>query len=97
MDIYDSGYRKQKGVECEYKGVLGKVFVVGIMAGGEPVRGMVEAAMQADSEGLGWEEGDEGSIFEGYVRWGCKKRQWGGIEGNNMSWIIWRIVAAIEA
>lgn len=76
--------------------MLGKVFIVGIMAGGEKVWGMIKAAMQGDGEAAGWEEGDWGRMFERVVRWGCKKRRWGGIEGNNMSWIMWQIVAAIE-
>jgi len=96
IDIVKGGYQKLKGVECEYKGVLGKVFIVGIMAGGEAVWEMIEAAMQADGvavrrDGEGRERG-----FEEVVGWGCKKRRWGGIEGNNMSWIVGRIAAAIE-
>jgi hypothetical protein len=93
MDIHDGGYRKQKEVECEYKGVLGKVFVVGIMAGGEQVWEMVGAAMQADGEVAHRERGNESEVFERVVRWGCKKKRWGGVEGNNMSWIVPGIVA----
>jgi superfamily II DNA helicase RecQ len=96
MDIQEGGYRKQKGVECEYRGVLSKVFIVGIMAGGEPVWKMIRDAMQADREAAGWEKGDGARVLEKVVQWGCKKRRWGGIEGNNMSWIIVQIITEIE-
>jgi hypothetical protein len=85
IDIHNRGYRKQGEVECEYKGVLGKVFVIRIMAGGEAVWEIIRGAMQADGEAAGWEAGDGERVFERVVRWEYKKRRWGGIEGNNIS------------
>jgi superfamily II DNA helicase RecQ len=92
MDIVDGGYRKQSGVRCPYKGVLGKTFVAAIMRGGAGAMAMLEEAIEEDGGGREVAEEEVGEPFRRIVQWGSEKKRWGGIEGNKISWIVGRVV-----
>jgi superfamily II DNA/RNA helicase len=91
-DVVDGGYRKQAGRRCQYLGVLEKVFVVATMRGGVRVIEEMEKAMEEDGVGVEGEDEEVGGFFRRVVRWGAEKKRWGGIEGNQLSRVIRRIV-----
>jgi superfamily II DNA helicase RecQ len=97
MDITTGGYRKQRGVECQFAGVL-VATVMAIWVRHPQIFGdMVEAAMAAD----GWvaqteQEREEGPGFTAIGQWFGKKTRWGGVEANKMSWFIVQVGKEIE-
>jgi hypothetical protein len=48
IDIIDRGYRKQAGGRYQYKGVVGKIFIVRIMRRGLQAYKVLERAIEAD-------------------------------------------------
>jgi hypothetical protein len=92
MDIVDGGYRKQIGGRCQYRGVLGKTFVVATMRGGLEGSAVLERAIEEDGGGREVPEEEVGGPFRRVVEWGSEKKRWGGIEGNKISWVIGRVV-----
>jgi superfamily II DNA helicase RecQ len=91
-NVQDGGYRKQEEAQCQYKGVLAKVFVVGLMRGGFAVNQVLDKAIEKDGGMRGVDIEEVGGLFRGYVQWGSEKKRWGGIEGNKLSWIIRQVV-----
>ena len=63
MDIVDGGYRKQSGVRCLYKGVLGKTFVAAIIQGGVGAIAMLEEVIKEDSKRREVAEEEVGELF----------------------------------
>jgi len=92
VHVQEGGYRKQKGVRCQYLGVLGKVFVVGLMRGGIEVYEELERVIREDGGFKGINMEEVGGVFKEYVRWGSEKKRWGGIEGNKLSWVIGQVI-----
>ena len=68
IDIVNSGYRKQSGVRCPYKGVLGKTFVAAIMRGGAGAMAMLEEAIKEDGGGREVAEDEVGEPFRRIVQ-----------------------------
>ena len=97
FEMQDGGYRKKIGAACQYSGVLGKVFIVGLMKAGLAVQEVIEQAIEEDG-GLGFRVDDEevGGVLKGWARWGSEKKRWGGIEGNKLSWVIRRVDECIR-
>lgn len=88
MDEGTGGYKMRAGGQCQYGNRLVEAVV-------SMWYGLMEEEVQEDwvqemrKRGVGWEvEGDEDDI-EGFVRWIRKKRRWGGMESNELSWAFW--------
>jgi hypothetical protein len=92
MDVTDGGYRKQSGRTCQYEGVLGKVLAVAMVQGGLETYGVLEQAMEEDGGVKEMDEEEVGGPFRRIIQWASEKKRWGGIEGNKISCIIYRVV-----
>jgi len=96
VNIVNGGHRKQQGVACQYPQVLVETVMAIWVRHAQEFGVLVEEAMRRD----GWIEktaqhGEVGPGMEEIAKWFCKKKRWGGIESNKMSWFICELVDRI--
>jgi superfamily II DNA helicase RecQ len=94
--MHNGGNYKIAGKACQYKGLIGKVFVAACVVKSTDVWLLVGGKLWED----GVETGDEvlesmELLIRDTTKWMGQKRRWGGIEGNHLSWIIKEVVGCI--
>jgi hypothetical protein len=68
IDIVDGGYRKQARGRYQYKGVVGKMFIVGIIRGGLQAYKVLERAIEADGGVKDNRVEEVGAVFRAIVQ-----------------------------